>query len=403
MARTTGLSPAVAFPTDGPLEPSEMIGRRDELRALVSSVRQGAHQVLVGPRRTGKTTLCRSALSAFRNAGVYVASVDLFALTSVEELADAITSELISNRPTVRRSIRQVAERGRQAAGLWSLAPVVRLRTEIGADLEVALLPKAERPRLADESPLRSALLLLQRMADIDGVRVVLHLDEVQELAHRTKPFGDPDRVTKLMRSVLQGSPAVTTIFSGSQEHMMRDLLAPRNRAFHGWGAWVALAHIPEHEWLAGLPKRFARAGMPATPTAVERLLRLSEAHPRSTMLLAQQSCIAAALDRAPGVDEGAVETGLYRAMAADFGLHEQVVVELKGMGRHVLTVARRLADQSAPYGLVNDGVSPSSVQRALDDLLRAGLVEKDGCPGRGGWRIVDPYLRRFLRTRAYG
>jgi hypothetical protein len=84
--------------------------------------------------------------------------------------------------------------------------------------------------------------------------------------------------------------------------------------------------------------------------------------------------------------------------MAADVGLHQELTVELRSMGRHVLSVASRIARGDTPYGPASTGqVAPSSIQRAIEVLERAGVVERRCTHGRGGWVIVDPLARRFL------
>lgn len=47
-----------------------------------------------------------------------------------------------------------------------------------------------------------------------------------------------------LMRSVLQDSPAVTNLFAGSVEQLLRDVLAPPRRAFFQWGSWYELQRV---------------------------------------------------------------------------------------------------------------------------------------------------------------
>ena len=42
------------FPTDDPVKPDLLIGRRDDVRDLASRLEDGTHMVMAGPRRTGK-------------------------------------------------------------------------------------------------------------------------------------------------------------------------------------------------------------------------------------------------------------------------------------------------------------------------------------------------------------
>ncbi|MGH9304303.1 MAG: hypothetical protein ACRDZ5_07830 [Acidimicrobiales bacterium] len=232
---------------------------------------------------------------------------------------------------------------------------------------------------------------MLERLGQLDSVRVVLHLDELQELAG----FTNAARLTKAMRAALSKAPSVTTIFSGSQEHMLRDLLTPRQRAFYGWGTWIRPGAISTEDWAAGLASRFEKGGFSATASAIDRLLQQSEGHARSTMLVAQQTAIVAALEQERAIEDWMVSLGVERAMAADYGLHTETLVELRQMGRHVPATALRIAAGAAPYG--GKPANPSSTQRAVEALERSGLIERRGRRGTGGWVVVDPLIRRFL------
>ena len=100
--------------------------------------------------------------------------------------------------------------------------------------------------RSAGDRALRDALELLERIAARDSRRLVLFLDEFQELAAPRKPYGDPDAVTRQLRGVLQDSPSVTVLFAGSIEHVMRDLFGPSERALSQFGSFYELPPIAQ-------------------------------------------------------------------------------------------------------------------------------------------------------------
>jgi hypothetical protein len=371
-----------------------MIGRGHEVRALKAGLSQGRHHVVGGPRRTGKTTLCQAVVARMADEGWYAVSVDLFSLTSLGELAGALVAEGTKNRPVARRALGRLRGTGRRLREAVSLAPVARLGVEVGAEVELAVA-FGSRPA-SPEQRFGSALTFLGRLSEADGVRLVLYVDEAQELGQGT--FGDPDLVTKRMRAVLQKFPSVVTLFAGSQEHLLRSLFAPRQRAFYGWASWVKLSPISEEEWVDGLRSRFERGGFSVTTTALGRLVRLSECHPRATMLLAQHSATLALSDNDGLVDDGIVEEALFSAMNGDFAFHEEVMAELRRMGKYVPRVALALARGEPPYeAAVLGEVSTSAISRSLQALNAAGVIEKRGARGRGGWVVVDPLLRRRL------
>src|SRR5881397_4047404 len=120
------------FPTDHPIESAHMIGRGDDVDRVASALLGGGNIVLAGPRRTGKTTVADAALEVCREAGAYVAAVDLFDLVDASELAQALTVGLLSNRPVLRRALGEARGVSREILGLLRQAAVVRARQDLG-------------------------------------------------------------------------------------------------------------------------------------------------------------------------------------------------------------------------------------------------------------------------------
>ncbi|MDQ6803580.1 MAG: ATP-binding protein, partial [Actinomycetota bacterium] len=199
------------FPTDEPVAGEALIGRADDVDAVASSLLGAINVVLAGPRRLGKTSVARAALEVCRRADAYTVAVDLFKQPDAAQLAESLSVGALANRPKVRQLLaraRQAPARARQVA---SLSATVRLKQELGDGVELAFSPSISE-RHPDRA-LRDALELLQRIAAADDKRLILFLDEFQELASPRKPYGDPDALTRLLRAVLQDSPAVTVLF----------------------------------------------------------------------------------------------------------------------------------------------------------------------------------------------
>ena len=152
----------------------------------------------------------------------------------------------------------------------------------MGEAIELALTPGlgAEDP----ERALDLALELPERVAVADGKRLVLFFDEFQELAGERRPYGDPGPVTKRMRAIFQRSTSVSYLFAGSLEHVMRDLFAPCERAFSGFGGFHALC---DRSRVATGARGSRSVSSPPTsgrssPLALERLVELGRrASPR--------------------------------------------------------------------------------------------------------------------------
>jgi hypothetical protein len=377
------------FPTDTPIPASQMIGRADDIGEIATALANGTNLIVAAPRRTGKTSVCDAALARLARRGLYTVRLDLFRIADAAELAEALTLAVIANRSPLRRLIRRAREVGRAALTATQAAAILKLKGQLGDAVEIAITPgfAAQNPDRA----LDLALALPEQVAEADGRRLILFFDEFQEVANERRPYGDPDVVTKRMRSIFQRSSNVSYLFAGSLEHTMRDLFAPSRRAFSGFGGFHSLRPITAEDWSRGLTERFAADDCTVDQFALNRIIELGAGHPRATMRVAQQThLVSVQLDRHE-IDLDLVELGYNAALTSDIPALEQTVEHIRRLHKNAFQVARELA-RAEP---ISKRLSPAIRDRVLKLLLRAGVVEH---VARGDWRIVDPLLQAYLR-----
>jgi uncharacterized protein len=376
------------FPTDSPIPASQLIGRRDDLREIAVRLEAGTHLIVAGPRRTGKTSICEAALGRLRRRGAYVATLDLFRVSDAAELAEALATTVVANRSGVHRAMRRARGAGRAALSAVQSQVLVRLIGELGEGVELALTPG--RAAQDPERALDLALELPERVALADKRRLVLFFDEFQEVASARRPYGDPEAVTNRIRAVFQRSTAVSYLFAGSIEHVMRDLFAPTRRAFSGFGSFYSLRPITEEEWRRGLSERFAADNCRVAASALERIVDLGGGHPRATMRIAQQTHLISIELDTHEIDLDLVQLGFERALEGDRPTMEQVVERIRLLHKQGLLVARSVAAGRPPPKRLHAGVR----DRVLKLLRDAGILEHEA---RGRWRVIDPLLRHYL------
>lgn len=380
---------AVLFPTDHPLELDTMIGRASDVDRVALSLLSGGNVVMAGARRIGKTTVADAALAVCQGEGAYTAKVDLFECADAAALAHLLTLELLANRAALRRAIEGAARAGKSLLGALRTTATLRARQDLGEEVELSLeLRRAEQD---PHNALESALRLAQRLAERDSQRVVVFLDEFQDITGGR--FGVSDTVTRLMRAVFQGSEDVSVLFAGSIEHMMRNLFAPSERALSQFGSFHELTRITREEWQAGIRDRFALDKTTIDEDALVRLLELGEEHPRATMLIAQQAHMQALEEARRDIDHAIVVAALDRALAAEQLRHQQQLERIRTAGRHAERIAIRVAADAELY----QGLKPEQASRALNSLRDIGVIER---AGQGRWYVIDPLLRRYLAAR---
>jgi hypothetical protein len=377
------------FPSEEPVRPpGKLIGRRSDVEELASQLADGLHRVVAAPRRTGKSTVCEATIAALRRKRLYTVSVSLFKYTNAASLAEALARETLANRSAVKRLLERTRNLGSGALSGRSLTAVLRVKSELGDAVEIALEPTRRH-----RDPLRElslALELPQRIAERDDRQLILLIDELQQLAGGA--YGDPEQITQRLRETLHASPRVTCLFAGSVEHLMRDLFSNQRRALYQFGGFHELSRITDDEWRAGLGGRFAQDGCTVDEEALERIIAAGEGHPRSTMLIAQQAHHASVEEGTRHIDGTIAERGYRGALADDAGRHADLMDRVRAMSNTAVEVTIRLAHHRSPY----TDLEKKTANRALNALADASIVIRPG--GRGSWMLADPLFSAYVR-----
>lgn len=379
------------FPSDAPVPLGRMIGRRGDVDQLVLQLSGGAHRILAAPRRTGKSSVCEAAVGVLRAQGFYTVPVSLYRYTNSATLAEALAQEALANRGPMHKLIERIREAGAAALRGAALTLAMKAQADLGDAVELAVRPG--RAASDPERALRTALDLPQRIALRDGKRLILFVDELQEIAGGG--YGDPDGLMRFMREALHRSDLVTALFAGSLEHMMRELFTNRHRPFYGFGGFMELTPIAASEWLEGLERRFAEDERVVARDALERIVELGQLHPRTTMLIAQQTHLASIEADTRSIDLGLVLSGWRRALWTERARHVDAVEAIRQMGRSGATALRivvNLANERPPYR----GLESQAVSRALGHLQRASIVHRSSLTAK--WELDDPLLAAYLR-----
>ena len=382
------------FPTDDPIPAGELIGREQDVGEIAAALGAATNLIVAAPRRTGKTTICDAVIDQLRRRGIYTASVDLWEASDFTNLAEAIVTQTIANRPPLKRLLHEVRSKGRRALSNAQIRAIATVSGELGDDIEMAF-----EPGFAKRDPERYweyALRLPEEVAQKDGKRLVLFLDEFQSILD----FEDSKAQTRQqqMRAVFQRSRKVSFLFASSIEHLMKDIFGENRRPFSNFGGFYDLAPISATDWESGIRERLGKDGCAIDGVALGRLIDLGELHPRSTMLIAQQAHLASIFAQTKQIDSRLVAAGFQTARQRDRGKHEQTIDRIRKLrgrvtGRRALTVVRAIARGEAIY--TGGDNSDAEVKRAVNALRDAGIVESKS-EGRG-WRITDPLFRLYV------
>jgi len=377
------------FIWDRPLDdPSKIIGMEAFANQVALTLKAQTNVALFGPRDTGKTTFTNQlALELAKTHGSDappsdVVKVNLQRVVSIPGFIGCVHDAMIGH--PVKR-VRRAAQR-----------QIGAMEKEIGFDIKVikgSVKRSGVKPG-QDAEMLHAQLLVLRSLSH----HLVVVFDEFQRLRHCP---GDP---LSIIRSALMssGSNHVSLLFTGSIRNALKMMLENSHQPIFGEAVRMQLPTIDRVDFLEYLDFQFDATGKPAEEQALEHLLNLTRAHPRSTQRLAWEAwsdapaggpitleTVIRAHDRlVQSIERSEFASVLNVLVSGDEGeVNEVRALQLLADRGGTTVTSRPLA---ALYGFS----SHSRVRPALVRLQGRGLVdERDST-----WYIVDPLFDEWLR-----
>ena len=359
----------------GPLALDEAFTDREaELESLVADARNGQDVVVFAPRRYGKSSLVWRVAQELVKQDVLVAQVDLMRTPTRDRLAAKLARTIHED---LASRLWNAKERLKVFAGL-------RLNPTITVNPNDGTVSFSFDARAADEdidATLEELLTMLGRIASDRARRVVLVLDEFQEVIDI-----DPNLI-KLMRSVFQEQPEVAHVYLGSKRHMMRRIFSDENEPFWRSAKQMELDVIAPDLFAPYAIARFEETGKKLDPGVCERALELTGGHPYATQELLYFLWEETTLDRA-----------LDATLRAEHSHFSLLWDGISGAQKRVL---QALAQEqpgrplSGGYQRTHSLPATPTVQTALSALERAEVVRR---VGRGEYRIAEPFLTEWVQ-----
>ena len=365
------------------------VDREVELDRLVTDLSGGQKVFLISPRRYGKSSLVRQALTALsRKAALtvdltvssyssYLGFLEGYAraLASVESPWDRarqwLTEVIASTRPEIRYEPKDTGP------GRFSVAfPAVTTARDVNRlAVEVFALPG----RLAEERR-RAVVVALDEFQAIDGF--------------------NGGSVEHALRAAAQQQRQVGYVFAGSEPSLMERMIGPR-RPFYKAGPVMRLQKIPPDTFAAFIESRFTQTGIRPEPGLGHAIVDLAGNLPYDVQRLAHETWDDA---RAAGQKRVSLEdlhTTLARLLAEQDTMFEAVWQRLTLAQRAALRAAvlqdgRELlaADTRARHRLGG----ASSVQASLAALVKQDLLLKED----QHYVVVDSLLREWVARKTH-
>ena len=385
--------------TDNPFVYGEVVpaaafvNRVTELDRLVGDLAAGQKVFLISPRRYGKSSLIRHALTAMSRRGAITLDVTVSSFSSYVAFLEGYARAIVAAETRWDRARNWLRDAIRSARAEVRYTPDPTLQTPGSGSMSVSFPGvKTDRDvaRLAQE-----VFALPGRLAETRKRRVVVALDEFQAIVGF-----NGGSVEHAMRAAVQHQRNVGYVFAGSEPSLMERMLGPR-RPFYKAGPVMRLDKIPAEEFAAFIDERFASSGLRPEDGLGAAIVELAGNLPYDVQRLAHETWdevrsrsrrratlddLHLALRRLLAEQQTMFEAVWQRMTLGQRGVLRAVVVE---DGRELLA-----ADVRSRHRLGG----ASTVQAALGALLRDDVIAREG----ERYIVVDSLLREWVARQTY-
>lgn len=274
------------------------IDRVEDRKLLKQLLSSHINVMLISPRRWGKSSLVKKAMSELvvEDKNVRVCYIDAFSIGSEAEFYRTFASQVIACASSKMERWIEDAKKF-----LMGVVPQVVLNDQVTdfAAFDLKFVPQ--------EKDKMTILQLPEMLAKEKGIRIVVCIDEFQQLANLPE-YSDMEGK---MRSVWQQQQLTSYCLYGSKRNMMLNIFNNSNSPFYRFGQVIFMNKIAKEHWMPFIVSAFENTGKSISAGFVERICDIVACH--SWYL--QQLCYFIWSYTATEVTEEVFELGLKQVM----------------------------------------------------------------------------------------
>lgn len=251
--------------------------REKETEHLVNNFESLINTVIISPRRWGKSSLVHRAADIAMRAdkNIRICTIDLFNVKTEEQFYTVLARNLIQGTSS------RWEEAVENAKKFFSrLVPKISVGAGPGNEISIDF-DWEEMKRNPDE-----ILDLSERIAEAKGVKIVVCIDEFQNIAE----FEDPLFFQRRLRAHWQRHKKVSYCLYGSKRHMMMEVFTDSSMPFYKFGDIFFLNKIDTEHFIPFITERFSSTGKSITEDASRNIVSLADNHPYYVQQLSQLS-----------------------------------------------------------------------------------------------------------------
>lgn len=251
---------------------SHFIGREREQKRLLANFSHGINTILMAPRRWGKTSLVKRAMSEVQSKQIKVIYIDAYFCRDEYDFYNHFAESILHQTNSKFEEWADTA-----AEFLTRLSPKVSYHLPSMEEFSVSLgiTPRTHKPA--------EILQLPEIIAKKKNIHLIICIDEFQQIGE----FSDSLTVQKRMRSVWQHQEHVNYCLFGSKKHLLQNMFLKSNYPFYKFGDIIPLDPIPEDSWLPYLQHGFQSWDKELPEDIAHQLCQMVQLHPSYVQQLA--------------------------------------------------------------------------------------------------------------------
>ncbi|WP_407356597.1 AAA family ATPase [Methanolobus sp. WCC5] len=383
------------FVVGGEVEPPFFIGRDEEVRRIkVDILFSAQNNVIIGPRRIGKTSLLKNLKNSVRSDVLFV-PVNCRKITEPADLFRQTAHALVlayEEKHKIKGLAKKFSEvfRGKITSATRSIS-------EIGGSIEHVgnVYLRFREDDINEEELIAETFRFVQRFANEIEEPTVVAFDEFQELSKF------PGNIFGHLKSHMDSHPNVRYIFSGSSVSLLHEVFLKPDSPLYLMAARVRLEPIKKQDVAAYIRSRLKTQDIGISDPALESIYEYTDGFPFYFQKLGFILYQNAILGNRGSIDAGDVDiafTSMLREFDSEFearysskfSRQQQEILKYLSASR-----TRRLSE------IARDMQKPaSSLTTSMRDLYYTMTVQK---PQEGTYGILDNVFRLWLARNILG
>jgi len=355
--------------------PEYFCDRKEETAKLESALKNGRNVVLMSPRRMGKTGLIMNTFHLIKekNPDIYTFYFDIMGTSSMQDFvkifAQTVLGKLDTNPQKALKRVRDF---------IYSCRPIFSYDPVSGApEVKVDAVSSNAEVTLKE---------IFEYLASTEK-RCYIAIDEFQQIAKY------PDKNAEaILRSYIQFIPNANFIFAGSKLHLLSEMFVSAKRPFYQSAQNMPLFAIDKDEYYKFASDKFKTIGINLQKEDFLYIYKRYEGH---TWYV--QDVLNRLYNFGTEINDTVIDKAVDDILDEFSYNYEQVLQNYPAPYVNIIKAIaqKHVVQQVTSADFLNEAriKSPSSMQRAIKNLINDEIVYKDS----KGYSIYDRFLEEWL------